>query len=311
MYHGLATTNNQIHSEEQEAELMKKKNIFDIINAQRHPLLEISRIDELLNKKGGVYVADDIFNAFAEGTPISAIQYIDDNLFKSWKQRGTCIDCTDFRYALDIAELPKTDDKLTIDFILNYCEYAANMIFLLRQRIASGDRTTNIVDAAEENIKKFLAWYNYELKYHPDKEKVLVVSTNVTATSVAENRENQTLAYSVIEYNHYVLRGNIERKKEILLAMGSDLEPRRKELVVLNKRIETSIFFMLNNLNIRHNNRQKGDKHYVEKVAKMQKSTIEKWYDKLYQLMLSAYMLLDGTEIMADVDKLKSDIAGT
>lgn len=290
--------------------MKKKKNIFDIINSQRYPLLEIVRIDELLNKDGGVYVADEIFDAFTKGTPVSIIKYVDDNLFKSWKQRGTCIDCDDFQRALDIAVFPKTDDELTNEFILIYCEYAANMIFLLRQKIAKGDTTTNIVDAAEENIKKFLAWYNYELKYYPDREKVLVVSTNVPATTVAENRENETLAYSIIEYNHYLLKGNIERKKEILLAMGSDLEPRRNEITEIYKKLAADIFFMLNNLDIRHNNRQKGDKNYVEKVSRMRKATLEKWYDELYQLMLAAYMILDSKAKLTGVDKLKSDITG-
>ena len=290
--------------------MKKKKNIFDIINAQKYPLLEIGRIDELLNKDGGVYVADEIFNAFTKGTPVSVIKYIDDNLFKSWKQRGTCIDCDDFQRALDIAVFPQSDDELTNDFILVYCEYAANMIFLLRQKIANGDTITNIVDAAEENIKKFLAWYNYELKYYPEKEKVLVVSTNVSATAVAESRDNETLAYSIIEYNHYLLKGSIERKKEILLAMGSDLEPRRNEITEIYKKLATDIFFMLNNLDIRHNNRQKGDKNYVEKVSKMKKATLEKWYDELYQLMLTAYMVLDSKATLSDVDKLKSDITG-
>ena len=110
--------------------MKKKKNIFDIINAQKYPLLEIGRIDELLNKDGGVYVADEIFNAFTKGTPVSAIKYIDDNLFKSWKQRGTCIDCDDFQRALDIAVFPQSDDELTNDFILVYCEYAANRNYL-------------------------------------------------------------------------------------------------------------------------------------------------------------------------------------
>lgn len=287
-----------------------KRNIFDIVNAQQFPLLEIERIDELIHKDGGVLVADELFSAFTKGTPVSVIKYVDENLFKSWKQRGTCIDCDDFERTLDIAVFPKTDDELTNEFILIYCEYAANMMFLLRQKVAKGDTITNIVDAAEENIKKFLAWYNYELKYYPEKEKVLVVSKNASATKVAENTENESLAYSIVEYNHYLLKGNIERKKEILLAMGSDLEPRRKEIAEVYKKLETNIFFMLNNLDIRHNNRKKGDKNYVEKVSRMRKSTLEKWYDELYQLMLTAYLILDAKTRMINVDKLKLDVLG-
>ena len=288
-----------------------RHNIFDIVNSRQFPLREIGRIDELLHKEGGVYVADEIFNAFTKGTPVSVIKYIDEHLFKSWKQRGTCIDCNDFGRTLDIAVLPRTDDELTNEFILIYCEYAANMVFLLRQKIAKGDTITNVVDAAEENIKKFLSWYNYELKYYPEQEKVLVVTKNAPATTVAENREDQSLAYCIVEYNHYLLNGNIERKKEILLAMGSDLEPKRKELAEIHKKLESSIFFMLNNLNLRNNNRKKGDKNYVEKVAKMQKKTLEKWYDKLYELMLTAYMVLDSREHLSNVDSLKTEITTT
>lgn len=287
---------------------MKKKTIFDIVNSRKCPLLEIERINELLNKSGGVIVFDEPFAMLTQGTPTSAIQYIDKNLFKSWSQRGTCIDCSDFARTLDIVKRPKTDDELNLEFILLYCEYAANMIFLLRQKICSGDKITNIVDAAEDNIKKFLGWYNYELKYFPSAEKVLVITKNTHATVVAENTENESLAFSIIEYNHYLLKGNIERKKEILLAMGSDLEPRRKEIALIYKKLENDIFFMLNNLNLRHNNRKKGDKNYIAAVANMRKNKLEKWYDELYQLMLTAYLVLDSKERLNSVDCLKEEI---
>ena len=54
---------------------------------------------------------------------------------------------------------------------------------------------------------------------------------------------------------------------------------------------------MLNNLNIRHNNRSKKDKSkYKEYVAKMSKVRLEKWYDELYQMMLLAILLLDNAD---------------
>lgn len=285
-----------------------RNNIFNIIKSRRNPLLEITRIDELLNKDDGVYVADEIFAALTNGTPTSIIKYIDENLFKSWKQRGTCINCDDFERTLGINNLPSTEDELTNEFILVYCEYVANMIYLLKQGVAKQDKLTDTVYATEENLKKFLAWYNYEIKHYPKEQKVLVVPKNAYATSVAEGMEDEALAYSVVAYNHYLLKGDIEQKKSILLALGSNLEPHRKEIAAIDKKLEDSIFFMLNNLNLRHNNRKIGDKNYNEKIAKMRKAKLEKWYDELYQLMLTAYITLENKKRILEVDKLKAEI---
>ena len=62
------------------------------------------------------------------------------------------------------------------------------------------------------------------LKHFPKQEKVLVVHKNPAATAVAEIID-ESLAYSVIDYNHHLLKGDIAKKKAILLALGSDLEP--------------------------------------------------------------------------------------
>lgn len=284
---------------------MMRKNIFEIIKSQQKPILEISRINELLNERVGVYVYN---GSFFEETPISVIEYIDDNLFKSWKQRGTCIDCNDFEQTLGIRHIPDTEDELTNEFIIIYCEYAANMLYLLKQKKAKRDKLTDIISLTEENIKKFLAWYNYELKYYPEEQKVLVVPNNPYATSVAESIENETLSYSIIEYNHYLLKGNIDKKKAILFALGADLEPHRAEIASINKKLADSIFFMLNNLDIRHNNKTKGDKNYNEKVANMNTTDLEKWYDELYQLMLTAYLCMENVKRIDAVDKLKTEI---
>ena len=164
-----------------------RRNIFDIVNAKQSPILELERIDELLNKDGGVYVTDELFKDLLDkGTPTSIIKYIDNHLFKSWKQRGTCIDCADLRCTLGIETIPKTENELTVDFIFIYCEYASNLIYLLRQKLGENDEVSNIVSAADENIRKFLGWYNCELKCFPKQEKVLVVHKNPAATAVAE-----------------------------------------------------------------------------------------------------------------------------
>lgn len=260
----------------------------------------------MLTDPHGVYIGDEIFQTFTKGTPSSIVDYIDNYLFKTWKARETCICVDDLKQLLNLDDTP-TEDKISEEFILIYCEYAANMVYLLKSKIAHKDDLSDIPDAILHNLKILLDWYNHEIVYDPLKEKAIVVAKNASATAVVELLDN-ALSYSVVEYNHFLLKGNINKKKAILLALGNDLEPKRDKLRKIDKELTDCIFFMLNNLDLRHNNRTKGDKYYKEKIARMHLSTLEKWYDELYQLMLSAYMSLENIKRIAKIKTLKSTI---
>ena len=158
-------------------------------------------------------------------------------------------------------------------------------------------------DVMLDNLEK----YNH--KAYIDDERILIIEDKPEVTAVAEIVE-QDLAIDIIRYNHRSLQGELDLKKNILLSLGAELEPRRRELQALNKQLSEDIFFMLNNLNVRHNNRSKKDKNYKEYVAKMRKDRLEKWYDELYQMILLAMLLLDNTDRMAKVKDLKNKITG-
>jgi len=283
--------------------MAKRKNIFQIINLQHDPTTELQRIDDLLHLSDGVYEQDEFLDLMNKGTPKSILAYVDQNLFKSWSQRGTCIDCNDFADTIGICSPKDYSDFDEMD-VITYCEYAINLIYLLKMNVRSGDTLTDVVDAVETNIRIVLDYYNHEVKYYEDSEKALVVPKNAQATAVAEI-VNDELAYSVVEYNHYLLKGDIEKKKAILLALGNDIEPKRQEISDIDKQLASDIFFMLNNLNIRHNNKKKGDAHYKEAVEKMRKNKLEQWYDELYQMILLAYLLLDNKQRAKEVKELK------
>lgn len=191
-----------------------------------------------------------------------------------------------------------------------FLEYAANILYVVENvtdDINYRRKMTNVVSAAKKNLMSVLDWMNYETKAFKDMERVLVVAKNAAATAVAEI-VNVDLAHLVIEYNHHSLAGNVEKKKAILLAMGAELEPKRSELKKINKQFD-DIYFMLNNLNIRHNNKSKSNGKYVEYVAKMKKDKLEEWYDELYQMMLLAYLELDQQDRAVRVNELKEKIA--
>lgn len=103
-----------------------------------------------------------------------------------------------------------------------------------------------------DNLEK----YNH--KAYIENERILIIEDKPEVTAVVEIIE-QDLAIDIIRYNHRSLQGEIELKKKILISLGSELEPKRKELQALNKQLSEDIFFMLNNLNVRHNNRSKKD----------------------------------------------------
>ena len=157
------------------------------------------------------------------------------------------------------------------------------------------------------NVRNVLEWLNYEEKVFENGKKVIITEKNPAATAVAEVVDEE-LAYKVIQYNHYILKGDTETKKSILLALGQELEPRRKELLQIDKDLEDGIFFMLNNLNLRHNNKSKNDKNYKAAVAKMNKKNLEEWYDELYQMMLLARLELEQAKRKEKVKELKEII---
>lgn len=93
-------------------------------------------------------------------------------------------------------------------------------------------------DVMLDNLEK----YNH--KAYIENERILIIEDKPEVTAVVEIIE-QDLAIDIIRYNHRSLQGEIELKKKILISLGSELEPKRKELQALNKQLSEDIFFML------------------------------------------------------------------
>ena len=114
------------------------------------------------------------------------------------------------------------------------------------------------------------------------------------------------ISYKVLEYNHYTMKGDVAKKRETLRILADQLEPRRVELAAINKELANNVFFMFNNMNIRHNNRTKGNKNYKEVIAEMSQDELENWYDETYQMCLLAFLELDNLERTKKVAELKA-----
>ena len=283
---------------------MSRKNIFDVISGSFDIARELQRIKQLFEAEHPVYV-------LSARTNYSVFRYVDKYGFYQWRNRGRCVDANDFLSILEYEELWKSaptnlQDLLTlIEIIYNFCwivKKADGNMKVLTDR--NQEKHFSIL---EETLIACLSHYNHKGVYFSELEQLIVIEDKPEATAVAEIVDND-LGYKVLRYNHYILKGDLQAKKDILLALGADLEPQREQIKAIDKTLEDGIFYILNNLNLRHNNTTEGDRYYRQAVVDMDNATLENWYDELYQMMLLAYLQMDQTERNTRVKALKQTV---
>lgn len=286
---------------------MARKNIFEILENKWNIIDEVKRIFTLLN-------TDCISIKFSRDKTI--IEFVDDYCFYDWKNRYSYLDIEDMAKDLDIKlDEDKIPSNLEIIEILKYLEFARNLIMLCDTKLfidneKDSDNKYKYTYYQEytilkENINIVLEHLNFSTKLLKKEERIILIEKNPSAMSVAEIVDEDT-ACKVIEYNHYLLKGDIDKKKEILLQLANKYEGIKSNIKNLNSKLDDDIGFMLNNIHIRHNN--KSGKSKKEYVSKMRKDTIEKWYDETYQMLLLAFLLNEQPSRSKKISQLKEKI---
>lgn len=267
---------------------MSRKNIFEILENKWNIIDEVKRIFTLLN-------TDCISIKFSEDKTI--IEFVDGYCFYDWENRYSYLDIEDMAKDLDIKlNEDKIPSNLEIIEILKYVEFARNLIMLCDTKLFidnekdSDDKYKYTYyqeyTILKENINIVLEHLNFSTRLLKKEERIILIEKNHSAMSAAEIVDEDTTC-KVIEYNHYLLKGDIDKKKEILLQLSNKYEGIKSNIKNLNSKLDDDIGFMLNNIHIRHNN--KSGKSKKEYVSKMRKDTIEKWYDETYQMLLLAF----------------------
>lgn len=286
---------------------MARKSIFDLLAEQDDLEKEVDRLDTLF----------DTENTLIERRSYGSVKYtlksfVDTFCFEEWKNRGHCIDLDDFLECIHYTEYRDNamyDDVnaflVFVEIIFN-CWKMAEIYMTQNEEIRCFKNFYHLYDVMVESLSQ----YNHKAVYDEEKEQILVIEDRPEITAVAEIVEPE-LALEIVRYNHHSMHGNISQKKSILLALGAELEPKRKVLSGTNGNLEDGIFFMLNNLNLRHNNCSKADKKYKEFVANMDNDVLEEWYDELYQMMLLAFLELDQLERNSTIKDLKTNVNGS
>ena len=220
--------------------------------------------------------------------------------------RKTCFSLEEFNkeYNFDFTKMPADfDEQNDMDYFISFFEYVYNLIFPIFKIITEYYNINYII-----YIYDVMKNIGYEKNYVDN--SFIFVPKDMVAFNVSESEVlPDSLSYKVIEYNHHSLRGNIEGKKEILLKFAHTLESQRTELKSCNKNLESEIFTIFNNCNIRHNNVDENCKSsYNRYIAEISDKELEKIYDETYQMCLLAFMELEHLNKKEKISDLKNRI---
>lgn len=232
-----------------------------------------------------------------------------------WKYRGIY---TSVEEILDDLELSETCDSnneieellLLIDFVLNACEFVKYKEKQHSKEYFELDNKNIGLIFIEnnmllENIEIILKKLGYK-KVKKETYKIMLMKDKADPINTAIIVEDENIANLILDYNDFRIENDLSAKKDILNSLGQYIEPFRKKIKSANSSLEDYIFFCLNKLHIRHNNKSGKDK--INYVSTMKKKELIKWYDKVYDLILIAIRLIEIPNSFKEFKELKSKI---
>ncbi len=202
---------------------MGRTNLFELLANSNDMRKDVSRLDTMfteyyfisLKPKHSYYTLKD---------------FVDEFCFKSWPERGRCIDVDDFLDTINYSHLEMSasannlDSFLTlIEVIYNFWHLAVSFGNKYRDELQYHD-TVNMLQEIMDNC---LSEYNQKAFYFPEQQKCIIAEDMPQITAAAEATDPET-AIEIVRYNHRQLAGDIARKKAILKTLADNLEGRKK-----------------------------------------------------------------------------------
>ena len=269
-------------------------NIFEILEKREiKPADEFARLVALFQYEWGSY-----------RQKVSLKQIINNVFHKIPIQlRQTFLSVDDLLKGIDLSE-DHINWKQWKDLFL-YSEMLLNLINFTKIYFEKDDIARETARQIVSNIDVILEKTNHE--WVQIKEGYVIVDKNPATTEAIECLEEKDaeLALKMIEYNRVLLKGNLDRKREILASMAGYVEPMK----MLFKGTDYFTLYndsrnWVNNLNIRHNN--SGDDSVPEYAKNWKSKDYEEWYDKIYHTLLMVILAKKQLEIKQEFNKLKS-----
>lgn len=281
------------------------KSIYDILGKKINILNEYEKLYDLFNNEytykygRSSYTLADLFDLFIE----------------DWEYRATYRNIEEILSDLELDE--ETTEELATRDILYLIELILNVEDFIERKRANFDKQyfvykdhnvdliykkSNIIT---ENIEILLKELNYR-SYKEKKNKIKIRKNSSDALETAIIVKDESISDLILDYNDFRIEKDLKAKKDILNSLGQYIEPLRKNIKQANSGLEEYIFFCLNKLHIRHNNKSGKDK--INYVANMSKIDLINWYDKVYDLVLIAIRLVEMPSYFKSFKELKKKI---
>lgn len=273
---------------------MARQNYFDILNRMEFdPQRELKNLVDLLEME------KNFKSIYYETSLNSAIS----NNFLDYPNRSTF---TSYSKMMEFigANIYNTTEQLFV-----FSEFLVDIFCNLAEKFT--EEESEFIQIIFDNIKRFLELSNHELITLDNGNKI-IVEKNVYASEASQIVSETSIeeAIKVLEYNHFSNKGNIQRKKETLIALANYLEPFRRELnnseelkdilKVNNQKVIAfeKLFEMYNNFGLRHNN---SNQYHLD----LADDELELWYDDIYTSTLFVILSMDQSRILSKLKTLR------
>lgn len=222
--------------------------------------------------------------------------------FAASKIRGTALDISDF-----IESVKEYWTNSSLDALLFYCEVILNIIMEASDSLKMHHEAVMLSNQLVGNILKILEKTGYSLEKGED-GVYFVAQKNAVATDVIQELDDKHLVLAILEYNRFSMKGEIERKRELLNVIGLAVEPILNDATAKARSPEVfdDVRFALNRLNIRHNNVAGANEQPA--LKKLSKEELETAYDDLYSSMLVLLKISQLKEGHARMGALKKQM---
>lgn len=232
--------------------------------------------------------------------PVS--EYIEEIYFRDLSFRGSFTSLEDLMDAIGIRNSVRN-----IDDLLLFCEFL--MAVLPEKEAEKNQSLAKQRKTILGNIDHILERTNHEIRLDSN-GNCIIVEKNKAATLAAQLVTDVTVAFELIEYNHFAIKGHLAEKKAILVSVAGYIEPILNSKALSSagyKQLESDARFVFNNFHIRHNNKE-GSKAN-DYIATISNKDLEEWYDKAYELALSVIIINDYLSIGKEIDDIKPKYA--
>lgn len=281
---------------------MTRKNIFEILKSNYDVSKEMNKITILFSSKLCYY--EDYDRYLTKHTiGITLEEIFDIEILPKWKQRGTFLSYKEIREVIGLNDV--FTDKTPTHKIISCLEYYYNILHLILVKFDLSHNGKYKYDRTKlrfmiENMNILTDYLHYKKYPIEEDEKVILIPKDPAAIAVAEISTKNT-AIAILQYHHDSLKGNLDEKRKLLIAIAHEYEALLKNPIDGFSDFFKKAKDMLNNLNIRHNNTM--GKNKKDLLMNMSDADLEKWYDELYQLLLFCVLIKDNVKRKRDIEE--------